>query len=102
MVVVFWSLPCLTERFGWAGVGVVVEVGLGCDNLSSSLITSSICISPFGTFNHTYPELSVARATLAPAAQLNSNQLQVVQCVISNYRNKFSFPAIFVSKGIFS
>ena len=32
--------------------------------LCSSLITSSICTNPFGTLNHTYPELSVARATL--------------------------------------
>ena len=33
-------------------------------NLCSSLITSSICINPFGALNHTYPELSVARTTL--------------------------------------
>ena len=33
-------------------------------NLCSSLITSSICTNPFGALNHTYPELSVARATL--------------------------------------
>ena len=33
-------------------------------NLCSSLITSSICTNPFGALDHTYPELSVARATL--------------------------------------
>ena len=33
-------------------------------NLCSSLITSSICTNPFGALKHTYPELSVARATL--------------------------------------
>ena len=32
--------------------------------LCSSLITSSICTNPFGALDHTYPELSVARATL--------------------------------------
>ena len=32
--------------------------------LCSSLITSSICTNPFGAPDHTYPELSVARATL--------------------------------------
>ena len=39
--------------------------------LCSSLITSSICISPFGTFNHTYPELSVAIATLVEKSLCN-------------------------------
>ena len=33
-------------------------------NVCSSLITSSICTNPFGTLDHTYPELSVTRATL--------------------------------------
>ena len=33
-------------------------------NLCSSLITSSICTNPLGDLNHTYPELSVATATL--------------------------------------
>ena len=32
--------------------------------LCSSLITSSIYTNLFGAFDHTYPELSVARATL--------------------------------------
>ena len=33
-------------------------------NLCSSLITSSISTNPFGALDHTYRELSVARATL--------------------------------------
>ena len=33
-------------------------------NLCWSLKKSSICSIPFGALNHTYPELSVARATL--------------------------------------
>ena len=58
-------------------------------NLCSSLIKRITCISPFGALNHTYPELSVAIATLVSlillfkvSYALKVEVLQVVKVLI--------------------
>ena len=43
-------------------------------NFCWSFITSSICSNPFGALNHTYPELSVARATLVFVGDSTTNE----------------------------